>query len=560
MLPQKYCVQAKAREEMKGRYHSTNKTTGHPQRPHPKCADEDGQTALHLSIIRYCVEEGPFDAAVKAGCDVNKANKMGQTALHLASKKGLSDCVWKLLDCGAAIDLLDKRDMSPLMYAAQNGHPTVIKSLVKKGASVNLSNSKGQLALHYSCLGGYSCCTELLLKYKSKPNYPDNEGTTPLVLASKSNNVQVVQAMLDAGAKPDKVDGMKRSALHWAALSGNQEIVDALISAGASLDLMDKNYATAFMYAIFSDFPGVLQSLVSAGCERSCLDGMNGTALTLASLKGQQACVSVLLCADDDPDEFSYFGMTALMASVYESHLEVSETILQYKPNLNLVSRLGFTALFAAMCHIDDCNAETRHKLLVLLIQNGADVNQPFNCTNAFSNVMKGKNSPLLFAITTGYISLVKILLHAGSEVLPDENEYLKDADKDSRYELSCVLRPLTDYWCKPVSLQHLCRMEIRRNLGFTVQERLQQLPVPSKLKNYLNFSDLADIPPERAKVRQEVNNVMLSMLDLTVCGLQSIEGSFLCRQVRETVIQAAPTGSCSCRMCVRMQELGMSK
>ena len=541
-------------------HHSSQQQTRSKVHSHQIPVDEDSQTALHLSVIRYCVEESLFDVAIKQECDINKVNKMGQTALHLAAQKGLSDCVQKLLKCGAEMDLVDKHDMTPLMYAAQNGHPTVIEILVKNGANVNMSNSKGELALHYSCLNGYSCCTELLLKYKSKPNYPDNEGTTPLLAASKSNNVQVVQALLDSGAKLDKVDNTKRTALHWAALSGNKNIMDALISAGASLDVMDKNLGTAFMYAIFSDHADVVQSLVNAGCDRTFVDGMNGTALTLASLKGQNACVRVLLSAGEDPDDISYFGMTPLMASVYESHFDVTQTILQYKPNVNLVSKLGFTALFASLCHISDNNAEIRHKLLVLLIQNGADVKQKFSCPAAFSNFMKGKNSPLLFAISTGYISLVKILLYAGSEISCGEIESLKLADDDGVYELSSVLKSLVEFKSKPLLLQHLCRLAIRRNLGENVQEKLQQLPVPNKLKLYLDFSDLADIRPQRAKVRHQFHDMMLSMLDLTVCGLQALEGSYLCRQVRNAVIEATSTGQCTCLVCLRTRELELRK
>ncbi|KAK2158657.1 hypothetical protein LSH36_166g05080 [Paralvinella palmiformis] len=488
--------------------------------------------------------------------DVNRPRPFGQSALHMASKEGMANCVCTQLRRGAKIDVLDWRDMTALMYASQYGHDAVVRCLVKNGAAVNLTNSKGKLALHYSCLGGHNHCTAILLENGAKPNYPDDQGNTPLILACKSNNVQVVQAVLDAGAKPDKVDGMKRSALHWAALSGNREIVDALISAGASLDLMDVYYATAFMYAIFSDNACTLKSLVASGCDNTAIDGMSGTALTLASLKGHDSCVSVLLAAGDDPDEFSYFGMTALMASVYESHLEVTQTILRYKPNINAVSRLGFTALFAALFNIVDSNAETRHKLLVLLIQNGADVNQPFGRTTAFSKVMNGKNSPLLFAITTGYMSLVKILMYAGSEVRPDETEYLKGTDTNIIYELSSVLKPITDYRSLPLPLQHICRIVIRKKLGSNICEKMEELPIPNRLKMYLNFSDLSDIAVQRCQVSRSFNDLALTMLDIKACGLQAIEGSFLFEQVKESVLEAQQPGLCHCVICLRIRKL----
>ena len=556
MFRRKYNAQAKAKEELGAFGYGLQPKTNSLQQwtAQRGFVDETGQTHLHQGVNKYSLQASLFEAALDVGCDVNAVDNTGATALHIACKKGLTSCVEKLVKHRAKTDLLDADQMSPLIYACRHGHHAVVRSLIKHGTNVNQSNSRGELALHYSCSHAHEECTELLLKHKAKPNYPDNDGSTPLIAASRTGNVLTVHMLLTAGARPDKVDNLGRSPLHWAALTGNTCVAEVLIKEGASLDGADKQIVTAFMYSIFCNHSGILRLLVDAGCDRTSIDGLNGTALTLASLKGHRACVKVLLSAGEDPDEFSFFGMTALTASVYESHHDVTKDILECDANVNKTSRLGFTALFSAICHINDSNAVMRHRLLVLLLQYGADVNHRIQGRNAFNVANNGINNAMSFAVTTGYTSLVKILLQAGNDTSIEElqDTLMKDATF-AIHDISAVLSPIMEYKRNPINLRNLSRLAIRKKLGNCPHRKLDKLPIPNELKAYINFSDLYDIVPERPVARSGMQDLLLNMIDVKACGLTTLEGSFLFQRVKEPVLRATPPGPCQCSTCIRI-------
>ena len=196
---------------------------------------------------------------------------------------------------------------------------------------------------------------------------------------------------------------------------------------------------------------------------------------------------------------------------------------------LTIVNILFFFLLLPSLCHVSD--------------NNGADVEQKFSCPAAFSNFMKGRTAPCF-------------LLYVENQISPDEIDSFKYSHDGSVHELSTVFESIIDFKSRPLLLQHLCQLSIRRNLSENVQEKLQQLAVPNKLKMYLNFSDLFDIPPQRTEIRNQFHDTVVSMLDLTNCGLQALEVSYLCRQVRDAVIEAARPEHCTCSICTRLSKM----
>ncbi len=75
-----------------------------------------GETALYVAAEQYnlvCVME-----LLKAGADVNIANKDGQTPLMVAVKKGSISLVALLIQSGADVNVVDNNGMNPLALTA----------------------------------------------------------------------------------------------------------------------------------------------------------------------------------------------------------------------------------------------------------------------------------------------------------------------------------------------------------------------------------------------------------------------------------------------------------
>ena len=83
---------------------------------------------------------------LEGGANIDSADVVGCTALHLAAGNGRRDMCRQLLDWGAKVDHLDWSKETPLHYAARGGHLSVVKLLVERGADVWVKNEDGWTA------------------------------------------------------------------------------------------------------------------------------------------------------------------------------------------------------------------------------------------------------------------------------------------------------------------------------------------------------------------------------------------------------------------------------
>jgi ankyrin repeat protein len=137
------------------------------------------------------------DLLVNAGAKLNLRNRHGETAIMLASYRGLGNIVETLYINGAEIN---HKGWNPLLYAASGGHARIIELLLEGGVPVNATS--------------------------------DN-GTTPLMMAARSNHVTATKVLLKNGANPNLRNEWGKSALDWALSKKNTDLAELLKSNGA---------------------------------------------------------------------------------------------------------------------------------------------------------------------------------------------------------------------------------------------------------------------------------------------------------------------------------------
>eukprot|EP01087_Luapelamoeba_hula_P001573 TRINITY_DN1128_c1_g1_i1.p1 TRINITY_DN1128_c1_g1~~TRINITY_DN1128_c1_g1_i1.p1 ORF type:complete len:733 (-),score=148.10 TRINITY_DN1128_c1_g1_i1:54-2252(-) len=78
------------------------------------------------------------EIAAVPGVDINAADYDGRTALHLAAEEGKEDCVRFLIERGAEINALDKRQSTPLRGAIVNHHENIARLLRQYDAHLSV--------------------------------------------------------------------------------------------------------------------------------------------------------------------------------------------------------------------------------------------------------------------------------------------------------------------------------------------------------------------------------------------------------------------------------------
>ena len=102
------------------------------------------------------LDTGTYAKAADEEADVNAIiNDDGETALHVAARKGHTDKVRELLKTGADVNAWDKHRVTALHRAAWKGHTDTVRELLKNGADVNARDKYGQTALHRAAYRGH---------------------------------------------------------------------------------------------------------------------------------------------------------------------------------------------------------------------------------------------------------------------------------------------------------------------------------------------------------------------------------------------------------------------
>ncbi|KAF7228598.1 ankyrin repeat and SOCS box protein 5 isoform X2 [Nothobranchius furzeri] len=258
-----------------------------------------------------------------------------------------------------------------------------------------------------------------------------------------------------------------RSPLHDAACQGRLLALRTLILQGHSVNVMTIDHVTPLHETCLGNHVACARALIDAGANvnASTIDGV--TPLFNACAVGSVACTEILLENGAKPQSLVH-QPSPIHEATSKGHYGCVEALVTWGADVDMdIPHLGTALYTACICQELECARK--------LLREGA-------------NVQKGRSldSPLHAAAEKDCTAVAKLLLDFGADINARNTEFQRPVDVAPPSSLTEGFLLL--YEATPRFLSQLCRNCIRNCVGRDRLHLLSHLPLPNRIKNYLQY------------------------------------------------------------------------
>lgn len=217
-----------------------------------RMSQEKKNDGLYVSAIDGKLNRIQLFLQGGAQIDAHHKEFQNETALHGASRKGLSEAAELLLSKNADTEAVDDNGFTALHCVATLGHISIVKLLLAKKAVVDpkatVGNVKGNTPLHGAAQNGHTEVIQLLVDAGADVEACNELGHLPLHYTAMAGHCEALRLLLthskDKDAQCRKLCLQGFSPLHWAIAKGFGEATKILIENGADPEMPAGNGLT----------------------------------------------------------------------------------------------------------------------------------------------------------------------------------------------------------------------------------------------------------------------------------------------------------------------------
>lgn len=201
-----------------------------------RIADPDGNTPAHLLLRGKSDRKLGGLRLLADGCrdwDPDVRDRGGNTPLHVASERGLLECVRLLAQRGADLDARDETDNETGLFTDESKS---VELLLALGTDPTLKNNAGstpiRFAIHMDNLESF----KVLFEFMGTKGIPFAPGRYDPSLAEEAvaySRIEILRYLLDRGADPDTRNAFGHTLLEKALEDEREEIAALLCERGA---------------------------------------------------------------------------------------------------------------------------------------------------------------------------------------------------------------------------------------------------------------------------------------------------------------------------------------
>lgn len=340
---------------------------------------------------------------------------------------------------------------------------------------------------HAVCLTRAFHNTDALCLLGANPETSVIDGATPLHAAAERGHHECIEILLNAGASacaatsPEKI-----TPLHLSSQEGHFKCMELLLAAGVNVDASTQSGNMTPICLACQGHADCTKLLLDWGANPNHIyedvDVLPKTPLMVAVEGDCVDCAKILAERGADVNRATY--TSPLILAAQNSSCECSKILLDFGADPNFTDRGKNTALSIAVTRFCYGHSHKTHQAqlecIKLLLKLGASVDQLHGgaCVAFRDPIAMKVQSPDLFKL---------LLQFEGNR--PDTRELCRANSRAKRTNLNW--RRLVRLTNSPRSLQHFCRLVIRKTIDSSRVQRIPELPVPPSLKQFLMYSDL---------------------------------------------------------------------
>lgn len=390
-----------------------------------------GNTALHMASISNVKQV--VDLLIKSGADVSLMNNAGMTALMLACQTGDIGIVQSLLRAGADVNVADNYGNTALILAAKANNTEIISVLMDEGAIVNKKNTESESALMQLVSHKNDKATELLLSYGAEIQADAIDVSWEVALST--GDLTAIKAWLNNAPDMALVDEKGDSILHWKSIIKNEEILKILVENGADATRINSKNETVLQHYLnlgnwidrsyqggktrYIQTPDIKTVSLLSSASASLIDNFDESGETalisvttnrgIKKIEDIEGLVRVLVDAGADINLVNKYGKTNLRKA-YPRYIEI---LIKYGADVNAIDKEGVSELMYLSKEIADRQARAAFTAIYFLISAGADINHQ----------SKVGITALMLAVESGSKDVVEAMLNAGADINIRDNE-----------------------------------------------------------------------------------------------------------------------------------------
>ena len=406
----------------------------------PNHKDHDGNTPIvhaarnkNARLMAILINNGGV-------LSINWTNNEKKTALMYSAKAGDVDTLRLLLHSGAEVDFQDTQGYTALMMAAINGRQKIVEALLEHGkCAINVQNKWGHTALHDSAKKGHLGIVALLCFQGAGVDTKDRWMNTPLMYATLHGRSSVAAFLLESKCDVNAMNKGSRTALHTASQNGHPRIVELLLTYGAWSNIQDTDDTTPLLLAGRFQQPLIMKKLIYGGCNVFLRDKFGKSSIHYAAAIGCRDLVESLLYAGVHPNVADNHQNTALIFAIRRNHVDIVCLLLQHNCDMTTVLKIG---------------------------------------SNSFS--------VFALALRHGYSEMLPLLVDAGCDTRCFQTWFQRVMISHTILEDDKLLSWLHWVTSNPRPLRLICRDKIRQSLTHKINQELDALPLPTRVKNFI--------------------------------------------------------------------------